>query len=770
MNFEVKTLEFEQIKKYVSKYIYSEKSKQLLDDLMPSNNFSFVKNELNKTNELVSLIVKFGSLPFLEDFDNNLIKEKTIENKVFGVEDLLFLKLYLKMEDDLNNYFKELINKGLVNYLKELVTLNNNSKLFKEINKVISDNGLIYDDASIDLKKIRTKTKKLEQDLNDRLLRLVKSQNSYLNEQAIVKRNNRFCLQVKETHKNKIKGVVHDISSSGQTIFIEPEISLIISSEIEMNNLLEAREITKILTSLTNLINNDILFLRSNLNKLIELDLINAKALYANSINALMPNINNEGIINLVNAKHPLIDQKIVVPINLSLDENNQTLLITGPNTGGKTVSLKTTGLLSIMVQSGFLVPVHEDSNFNVFNNIFADIGDEQSILNSLSTFSSHITKIISFLNNLTDNSLVLLDELGSGTDPHEGISLAIAIIEELLKKDIRLIVTSHFSELKTYAYEKPNFKTASVAFDINSLKPLYYLEHGISGESHARLIAKRLGLNNEVINKANSLFKERETEAHKVIEKLNLERTMYQDLKKETENLKANYEKSLLDLELTKEKLINEQNKKIEEIAKDEEAKWLIRQEEVDVLIKRLEEDYESHHLANLKHLRDSKIEKAHAYDKDLVLKVGDQVLIKSYGQIGTVQSINNGKYRVKFGIFDLSFSLKDLELAKRSKDTPKTKTKVKKTTNKIDVDKNASLSIDLRGYRYEEVSLRLDKAFDQAILSNIQSLSIIHGFGTFAVRDAVHQYLNNSTLVKSFRYGKEGEGLQGVTIVTLK
>lgn len=770
MNFEVETLEFGQIKKLTSKYLYSNKARELLMKLTPSNNYEIVKNELNKTNEMMSLLIKFSKIPFLPNFDNNLILDKPIDNKIYSSQELLYLKLYLKMEEDINNHFKELINKDLVNYLKPLLTLNSSLKLYKELNKIISDSGLIYDDASIELKRIRLKTKSLEQSLNERLLRLVKNFASYLTDTQIVKRNNRFCLQVKETYKNKIKGVVHDISSSGQTVFIEPEASLIISSEIEMNSLLEQREITKILNKLTNLINDDLIYLKANIEKLIELDLINSKASYAIDLNAIMPKINNLGLINLVKAKHPLIDQKAVVPIDLSLDKDFNTLLITGPNTGGKTVSLKTTGLLSIMVQSGFLVPVHEDSNFNVFDNIFADIGDEQSILNSLSTFSSHITKIISFLEKSTNNSLILLDELGSGTDPNEGISLAIAIIEEFLKKDVRLIVTSHFSELKTYAYEQEKFKTASVAFDIKTLEPLYYLEHGISGESHARLIAKRLGLNNNVIARANDLFKERETEAHKIIEKLNLERKEYEILKKSSIESKENYEKSLEELEMLKVNLIKEQNLKIEQITKDEQAKWELRQEEIDRLIEKLEKDYSSHHLANLKHLRNSKITKSHAYDQNIVLKVGDQVLIKPYGQIGQIKAIKGNKYQVKFGIFDLEFSLKDLELTNEPKKVKKEPTRKNKPTNKIDVDRSAHLSIDLRGYRYEEVSLKLDKAFDQAILSNIQTLTIIHGFGTFAVRDAVYEYLKKSTLVKSYRYGKEGEGLQGVTVVTLK
>lgn len=771
MQSTIKTVEFDQIRQLVSNYTYSLKAKNELLNLVPETEFFSVLEMVNKTDELLKVIAQYGSIPFLENFDNNLLLNLKQVERIYSIEELLYLKLFLKMSIDIKQYLESVSKEFKFKHLSEIIELNSFNKLYEIFNETFNDYGEIYDDATKELKEIRQKIRNLELNLTKRLNDLIKKQAEYLNDSKIVIRNGRSCLAVKDTYKNKIKGVIHDISASKQTIFIEPEVSLQINADIELNKLLEQKEIQKILTHLTKLVNEDFDSLLINYNKLIKLDIIHAKAKYSLNTDGIKPNLNNKGFINLINAKHPLIPKDEVVPISLNLDENESTLLITGPNTGGKTVTLKTVGLLTLMIQSGILVPLKEDSSLAIFDNIFVDIGDEQSIENSLSTFSSHITKIISFINNLTNNSLVLLDELGSGTDPNEGVALAIAIIEELQKKDIRLIVTSHFSELKTYAYEKANIKLASVAFDIKTLKPLYHLEHGIIGQSHARLIAERLGMKKDVINHANNLFMQRETELAKIIDKLSLEKQALNEEQKRIKKLEEKYLNELTNLNKTKEKLINEQNQTLEKIKEEEIKKWEEKVKEVNEIIKIIEEEknVKPHHVADLKGSINIGINNEVIKDEE-ELKKGDQVFIIPYQQYGYIINIENNKYIVKFGNFELEFKNKDLtKVEAKNEVKPKIKPKKQQVPNH-DYDKSAKLEVDLRGLRFEEVKEVLDKSIDKALLSNIRSLTIIHGFGTGALKKAVDQYIKKSSLIKSHRGGREGEGLGGVTIITLK
>lgn len=775
MRSSLNILEFDKIKKQISKLTFSLSAQDKITQLNPSISCQVVDKMLNQTNEMLNIIVKYGSLPFLEHFDNTILtKDNTLE-RIYYIDELLYLRLYLVMEQEISNFYYNFDSNDKFIYLEDLFALNDHLRLTSNFNATFTDQGEIFDDATKELKSIRTTIKKLQFDLDNRINRLLKTYENYLTDPVIVTRNNRLCLPVKETFKNKVKGVVHDISQSKQTIFIEPEISLQISAEIEMNKILEEKEITKILTNLTLIVNDNFETLKENFSKLIELDYIHAKAKYSLSIDGIKPKINNEGMINLINAKHPLLDKTIAVPISLHLNNKENVLLITGPNTGGKTVTLKTIGLLTAMIQSGILIPVNEESTLAVFDNIFADIGDDQSIVNSLSTFSSHIVNIIRYLKNLTNNSLILLDELGSGTDPNEGVALAIAIIEEFVKKDVRLVVTSHYSELKTYAYETEGIITASVAFDKDTLKPLYYLQHGISGDSHARLIASRYGMSKEVINKANQIYQSKETDLAKIMSKLNEERVLFEEERRQMNALKDRYIKDRNDLERTKERLLNEQVAKLEEIRTNEETKWNKKEKEINELIAvlELEQNLKQHQITDLKGKVSSKVKKDVIYDEEQVLKLKDKVYIKSYQQYGDIVEINKDKYRVVFGLFDLWFKNSDLKLVEDiKKPANKVLAKSRKSSNSgnTDVTREATLRLDLRGFRYEEVHEAIDKAFDNALLSNLSSLTIIHGFGTGAVREAVYSYLQKSSLVKSYRYGGEGEGLNGATIVTLK
>ncbi|MDY0277876.1 MAG: endonuclease MutS2 [Acholeplasma sp.] len=778
MRFSTKTLEFPTIIERIIPFAYSEKARSDLFKLFPSSNFDTIKRNLAMVNEMTQIVSKYGSIPFLENFDNNVLYDNKRIERVYQIDELLFIKLFLTMEKTINLFITNFSNKDEYKYLKDYLEFNDHKRILSVFEQTFTDNGEIFDDATKDLKTLRMRIKKLSFDLEQKIHKLLTTYKEYLSDSLIVTRNNRYCLSVKEGFKNKVRGVIHDVSSSKQTVFIEPEISLQYMAEIEMAKIEEEKEIFKILVSLTEVINNNIDSLRENLFKYIELDKIHAKAKYSLEINGVIPKINNQGVIDLINAKHPLIDPKKVVPISLKLSKIENMLLITGPNTGGKTVTLKTVGLLTIMMQSGVLVPVYEDSNMACFNNIFADIGDEQSIFNSLSTFSSHIANIINFLKETTDNSLILLDELGSGTDPNEGVALAIAIIEEFRKQEIRMIITSHYSELKTYAYETDGIITASVAFDKESLKPLYYLKHGISGESHARLIASRLGMPEGVINNANILYAKRETDLAKIISKLNDEREKLDEELTKNKELEKSYLQSKKDFEDKRNELIGKQKEEIEKIRQQELKKWAVKQDEIEELIQKikLESSSKEHHIAELKGVISDLPEQTIINNTHTKIAIGDTVYINSYQQFGKVKDIKQGKYLVTIGIFDLEFEKKDLEL---KQETPRSKDQIlinskkkiqKKTSSNQKLSNEASLKLDLRGFRYEDVANAIDKAIDRALLSNLHSLRIIHGFGTGAVRNAVKEYIKKSPLISGSRYGGEGEGLNGVTIITLK
>lgn len=770
MFFHTKSLEFDII---INKIIANTKSfnaKNLLKNITPSTKLLEVEDNLLETKHMLDLIVKHKNLPFYDDFDNNILNNYRNIERIFSIDELLEIKLFLTMEKAFYNYkrhIKDTKNRILENYLNKLVIHN---PLMDQLTLVFNEQGTINDNATTELYKIRRSINNLASKLDDKMQQLLNSYESHLTERVIVTRNNRLCLSVKEASKNKIKGVIHDVSASGQTFFIEPEASLQITAEIEINKLEEAKEINKILISLTNETLKHINTLLNNFKIYIHLDVLAAKAIYGLAIDGILPKINNQGLVKLINAKHPLLNKKEAVPISLELNTKYNMLLITGPNTGGKTVALKTVGLLSLMVQSGILIPADYNSEFNIFDNIFADIGDEQSIENSLSTFSSHMTKIVKMLDDLSDNTLILLDELGSGTDPNEGVAIAISIIEAFREKDIKLIVTSHYSELKNYAYETEGIKTASVAFDKDSLKPLYYLQHGISGESHARLIAKRLGMKQSVIELANMLFDNRQSDLGKIMAKLNDERNELDKIKNDLELEKVKYLEAKDKYDKEYEKNILAQERIIEEITIKEEAKWNKAIKEIKDLIFELEDinTMSEPRLADIKGKINIQPKKAKV-KSDEILNIGDQVLIKPYNQYGNIVKIDNNKYQVVFGMFDLEFNKEDLKLVEESKvSKPKVIKRVQK--NKDVLTKSGKTEVDLRGYRYEEVKEALDDAINDALLSNLHSLSIIHGFGTGAIRNAVHEYIKGSKYIKSHRYGKEGEGLQGVTIIELK
>jgi DNA mismatch repair protein MutS2 len=532
-----KTLELDQIIDKISKSLKSDSAKQKLNSQQPSTDLNDVKHMLVEVNDMLELIAKFGTIPFLDDFDIYTLLHYAEIKRRYSIQDLLYIRLFLVMERDILLYLRQRqqLNLKSASLVPLFDQLSSHKNLLSYMESKLDEDGVILDDATPKLASIRKDISRFEKQLQDKLQKILVDYSKYLNDQVIVMRNERFCIGVKEAFKNKIKGVIHDMSASKQTIYIEPEQTRQITAQIESLKVSEEKEIDIIIEDLSKEIQLSYLTLKQNLDVFVHMDLIHAKAIYALDIDGHMPNINQDGFIQLISAKHPLLDQREAVPISLSLDKHLKTLLITGPNTGGKTVALKTLGLLTLMTQMGMLTPLNEASNIAIFDQVFADIGDEQSISQSLSTFSSHLTKIINMIKNMKDNTLVLLDEIGSGTDPNEGVALAISILEAFKDYDARMMVTTHYSELKSYAYEQPQMTTASVAFDKQTLKPLYFLQMGTTGSSHAFLIARRLGLPENIVENALKLYEGRQTDLAKTMEKLNDEML---EIQKEKESL----------------------------------------------------------------------------------------------------------------------------------------------------------------------------------------------------------------------------------------
>jgi len=773
MRFMTKTLELNLILETVAKFAKTDTIKNDILTSEPSTELEYIQETLDETQDMTTLILRAGILPLIEDFDiHQLLKYAELERS-FSIQDILYIRLFLLMERDVIKYARELdrikvSSKSIGKYFSSIIS---HRSLLEFIESKVDPDGRILDDATPELNHIRKELLRQDKNLQEKLNKLLIDLNSFLNENVIVMRNNRFCIPVKDAFKHKVKGVIHDMSASKQTIYIEPEQTRQITAEIETLRVKEEKEIEKIIFMMSEEIQKSTEELKQNLDVFLHLDFLQAKAQYAKQIQGVKPQVNEKGLIRLVKAKHPLLNPLEAVPIDLELNDQLRILLITGPNTGGKTVALKTVGLLTLMTQCGILIPAHESSEIAIFEQVFADIGDEQSIMQSLSTFSSHLTKIIKMTEEVTDHSLVLLDELGSGTDPNEGVSLAIAILNHFKQFNLRMMVTTHYSELKSYAYEQTHMGTASVAFDKKTLKPLYYLHMGTTGSSHAFLIAQRLGLSDAIINDANVVYKGRQTDLQKIMEKLNDE-MLYLERQKEKLRQELDLAKKEKQGYLSqKEKLIFEQDQIIAKIREKEEKKWNDLKDEVRQIILQLQakSNLSNPEIAAIKYQLNQKAEEEHLNLFDEELKVGDHVFILSYQQYGIIKAIKNDEYKVKIGQYDLSFKSVDLRKEEPKKEAKKEVRQQKPVVDQTPV-KKASFELDLRGFRFEEVKDAMDQAIDSALLSGLSSMRIIHGFGSGAVRKAVHDYIRQSKYISSHRFGGEGEGLNGVTIITLK
>ena len=778
-------LEYNKILEILSSYAKTYIGKKLVLELTPSFDAIEVANLQLQTSEALSLLYKYGNPP-IGDFNDVSIHFKKLEsNNILSSKEILDLAQILKISKELSLFFDE-VTKNIDNEFNSIKSffynLYLNIDLEKEIFMKIIDENTIDDRASDTLYNIRKSRKSLEQNVKDKLNHFIHSStySKYLMEPIITIRDNRFVIPVKDEYRSQVSGLVHDISSSGSTVFIEPTSIFDMNNEINTLKIKENIEIDKILYALSeklSLIRNE---LENNVRLLGVIDFIFAKANYAKDINGISPIINDKKVFNLIKARHPLIDKAKVVPIDISLGNDYSCLVITGPNTGGKTVTLKTVGLLHFMAYSGLLIPAHENSSIYVFDNIFADIGDEQSIAESLSTFSAHMKNIIEITEKATCQSLVLVDELGSGTDPVEGSSLAISILEFFNNLGALCISTTHYPEIKNYALTHDGYINASAEFDVENLRPTYNIILGVPGKSNAFAISEKLGLNKKILNRANSLIDSNDVKIEDVLKNIYDSKKQIDIEKEKIENNSKEIEK--LKLELQKDNsYVKNKEKEIIENAKIEARNILLNaKDEATRIIREINSMKDSSStikdLNNLRNELNDKIKNLNSYEKEKIdskisandLIKGTRVIINSLNQKGIiVGQVKNNKVQVQVGNTKLNIDISNLSL-----DNTKTENKKIKSTSSTSLLKQKAISneINVIGLNVDEAIYIVDKFLDDCSLSSLNNVRIVHGKGTGKLRQGIHIFLKKHPHVKNFRLGTFGEGEMGVTVVELK
>ena len=781
MNHNLIKLEYHKILEIVANYCKTYIGKNYTLELRPIQDKDKVQKMLNETSQGVVLMQR-NSTPPISEIADITVYLKTLDScGTLSIKALLEIQNILQMADDLKTYFeKDFLSSSDFSELEEYFhNLYVNPTIISTFSKSIVDEDTIADTASSKLQDIRRKERKIEQDIRAKLNTILHSStySKYIRENIVTIRNGRFVIPVKEEYRGNVKGFVHDISSSGSTVFIEPISVFDLNNELSNLKIEENLEIEKILQNLSGLLYPYTNELKNNTEIIGKLDFIFAKAHYSLDYHCTTPEINDSKQIVLKNARHPLIDKNTVVPISLELGKDFSCLIITGPNTGGKTVTLKTIGLLTAMTCSGLNIPADEHSNFFIFDKIFADIGDEQSISESLSTFSSHMRNIIDITLQATENSLILLDELGSGTDPLEGANLAISILEYFSELGAITVSTSHYQELKKYALVAPNFKNASVEFDIENLKPTYRLLIGIPGKSNAFAISRKLGLSEDIIKRASDRIDKETVNLEDLLKNIYDDKSKIEDEKlkieqnlKEVEELKKNLKHQNSDV-LNKEKELI-QNAKLE-------AKQILidAKETANTIIKELNTSQSSSQANKLRNKLNEQISSiktdnesmdiAHPISRETI-KPGLEVFVSNLKQNGVIISniSKDDTVQVQVGNMKIKVAISYLQ-------EPKSESK----TKKYDYQKTSSFKsqsvrpeINLLGLTVDEAIPIVDKYLDDCFIAKLSPVRIVHGKGTGALRNGIHKFLKTNKHVDNFRLGTFGEGEMGVTIVNLK
>lgn len=789
-----KTLEFDKIIEMLKENASSDRGKFYCEELSVSRDIDVITIRQKETNSAFFRILNYGSISFSGVYDIFPIVNRLNIGGNLNTSELLNILSLLKATKNAIDYDKKIADKDYKDELsKYFYDLFDVPFLRKKIEENIISVDEISDYATPTLYNIRKQIRGFRDKIQSMMNKLLTSSlKDYLQDSIITIRNDRYCFPVKAEYKSMVKGIVHDESSSGQTLFIEPLKVLNLSNELKELKSKEKREIDIFLSTLSNEAVEYVSNFKKNFKILSELDFIFAKAYLAEKMNASMPILNNDGIIDLKKARHPLLDKEKVVPIDINVGIDFKELIITGPNTGGKTVTLKTVGLLSLMAQAGLFIPALERSSICIFNNIYADIGDEQSIEQSLSTFSSHIKNIVYILNKVSKSdkiSLVLFDEICSGTDPIEGSALSISILEYLKSFNTRVIATTHYSQLKKYALSTKDVENASSEFSVETLSPTYRLLIGIPGKSNAFLISKKLGISNSIIDNAKKLISSDNISFEDLITDLESKRILIEDKTKEILKSKEEIEKLKKELLQEKESLKSKRNKILNEA--NEKALFIIKnaKEEADSTIKEFRKlkssidkmpEMESLRTKLGKELkiRGSKVslasntvKKSNVKAKDL--HIGDLVRVNSMNMNGTINSLpdKNNTLIISMGIMKSYVKLSDIELIPE-KDTHKKFIEEKRKKVSVSYSNNASTistEIKLLGLTVDEAVSKLDKYIDDAYMSHLKKIRIVHGKGTGALRSAVQNLLSNNPYIKSFDNAPYGEGDMGVTIASL-
>lgn len=800
MNNNLKKLEFDKILENISNYCKTYIGKKYAEELRPSQDKAEVQKTLAETSQGVILMQR-NSTPPLGEIADITVYLKTLEGcGSLSIKALLELQNILQMSADLKEYLsKDFLTtsdfSAIEPYFAELYV---NPSIVATFAKSIVDEDTIADTASSKLQDIRRRERKIEQDIRSKLNTILHSStySKYMRENLVTIRNGRFVIPVKEEYRSCVKGFVHDMSSSGSTVFIEPLAVFDFNNELSNLHIEEELEIERILQNLSGLLFPYTKELESNANLIGKLDFIFAKAHYSLELHCTTPEINNNKQIILNNARHPLIDMDKVVPISLELGTDFSSLIITGPNTGGKTVSLKTIGLLSAMACSGLNIPADEHSSIYVFDHIFADIGDEQSITESLSTFSSHISNIVKITQTATSDSLILVDELGSGTDPLEGAYLAISILQYFTELGCLTVATSHYQELKKYALVTPGFKNASVEFDIENLKPTYRLLIGIPGKSNAFAISRKLGLNETIIDRASSMIDKETVNLEDLLKNIYDEKSKIEDEKRRTsialneaEELRKSLKNQHFDVSSKEKELIANAKQEAKQILIDakETANSIIKDmdhtnsaSKANKLRNKLNDEIFSLSGSGLSNagnieLSDNLLPPIKRED----IKPGLNVYVNTLGTDAIVVSniSKDDTVQVQVGIMKMKVDIKNLYQAKSSEHFSSTahgKTSIG-SSNKVLGSANFKAQtvkpeINVLGLTVDEAVPIIDKYIDDCFMAKLSPIRIIHGKGTGALRKGIQRYLKTNKFVDSFRPGTFGEGEMGVTVVNLK
>ena len=772
----LETLEFSKIKELFAPYLLTEQGQLELGLLLPTSKKETVASAFLEMTDMQQIFVQHPHFSLAATQDITALTKRLELESDLNIEEFLALKRVLAVTQELKSFYEDLENV----HLEKLNRLFENLVVFPKLQgslQAVNDGGFIESFASESLSRIRRKIQENENQVREILQEILKNKGEMLADQVVASRNGRNVLPVKNTYRNRISGVVHDISASGNTVYIEPRAVVNLNEEIASSRADERYEIQRILQELSDLFRPHVAEIANNAWIIGHLDLVRSKVRLMQEMGAVVPDLSEEQDIQLLSVRHPLIENAVANDLHFGPDLTE--IVITGPNTGGKTIMLKTLGLAQIMAQSGLPILADKGSRVGIFSQIFADIGDEQSIEQSLSTFSSHMTNIVSILEQVDSESLVLLDELGAGTDPQEGAALAIAILEDLRLRQIKTMATTHYPELKAYGIETDWVENASMEFDTDSLRPTYRFMQGVPGRSNAFEIARRLGLSELIVSHAQEQTNT-DSDVNRIIERLE-EQTL--ESRKRLDNIRE-VEQENLKFNRALKKLYNEFNREKEtELNKAR----LEAQEIVDLALSESESILKNLHdksslkpheiieaKAQLKKLAPetvdlSKNKVLKQAKKNRAPKVGDDILVTSYGQRGTlIKQLKDGRWEAQVGLIKMTLEEQEFNLLKAEKEQqPKRK--------QVNVVKRANTAgpkarLDLRGKRYEEAMEELDAFIDQALLNNMVQVDIIHGIGTGVIREGVTKYLRRNKHVKSFGYAPQNAGGSGATIVIFK